>query len=202
MSDSHKFSFLQWLRLITWEGIQSLVGLISIIGIGGLFSIYKFRRNLTGIVGETSIKKGAFSLGPVILGPRGLTPDFRDHLYIHETGHSYQSRLLGPFYLFLIGIPSLISAWIMPRHHNQRWYEVWANKLAIKHAMIHFPAFDMESYVTPGKCSKYQNPRNGGYNIGGNPIVYEFKWYDILLLIPGMTCIVFLIWLISQWICT
>ena len=33
-----------------------------------------------------------------------------DYLYKHEYGHTIQSLILGPFYLFLIGIPSFIWA--------------------------------------------------------------------------------------------
>jgi len=53
----------------------------------------------------------------------------------HEQGHSLQSRLLGPLYLLLIGLPSIIGN-IYDRifHKGPAWYyrqpwEAWADKL-------------------------------------------------------------------------
>lgn len=52
----------------------------------------------------------------------------------HEYGHSVQSRYLGPLYLLVIGLPSLLwAAWHTygtPRHDYYWFYtEKWANKL-------------------------------------------------------------------------
>jgi hypothetical protein len=49
----------------------------------------------------------------------------------HEKGHSIQSLILGPFYLLVIGIPSLIHSLF---NHNEKTYynfytEKWADKL-------------------------------------------------------------------------
>jgi hypothetical protein len=54
----------------------------------------------------------------------------------HEYGHSVQSAYLGPLYLFVIGIPSLIWAGFFDNwreKHNKSYYwfytESWADKL-------------------------------------------------------------------------
>lgn len=56
----------------------------------------------------------------------------------HEAlGHGTQSRILGPLYLFIIGIPSIVWAWIYPcklfpytKNGYYRFYtEKWADKL-------------------------------------------------------------------------
>ena len=54
----------------------------------------------------------------------------------HEYGHSVQSAYLGPLYLFVIGIPSLIWAGCFDswrEKHNKSYYwfytESWADKL-------------------------------------------------------------------------
>ncbi|NNM54186.1 MAG: hypothetical protein HKM05_05625 [Spirochaetales bacterium] len=81
---------------------------------------------------------GAFSLGQTILmglppGYPGLEPMLR-----HEAGHSRQSRLLGPLYLVVIGLPSLLWAgWYTWRYRRGRtktphpygWFytEAWAD---------------------------------------------------------------------------
>ena len=54
--------------------------------------------------------------------------------YEHERGHSLQSLYLGPLYLFIIGIPSLLWAIWYKKHPNGSYYsfftERWADKLA------------------------------------------------------------------------
>ncbi len=61
-----------------------------------------------------------------------------ERIIVHEYGHSIQSIILGPFYLFVIGIPSLIWA-SSPRYIERRkkgrirytsfYPERWANRL-------------------------------------------------------------------------
>ncbi|MCL2722509.1 MAG: hypothetical protein FWD47_14355 [Treponema sp.] len=45
----------------------------------------------------------------------------------HEKGHYYQSLLLGPLYIPVIGIPSLISATFNLANHDNVYTEIWAN---------------------------------------------------------------------------
>lgn len=54
----------------------------------------------------------------------------------HEWGHVRQSRMLGPLYLIVIGLPSLVWAWlygwIVKRTKNgyyRFWTERWADRL-------------------------------------------------------------------------
>ncbi len=55
------------------------------------------------------------SLGPVTFGGYGFTH------WTHEAGHTWQSRILGPFYLFVVGIPSVAgAAW------TEKWADAWA----------------------------------------------------------------------------
>lgn len=53
----------------------------------------------------------------------------------HESGHVKQSKMLGPLYLLIIGIPSILWAathrYILPEKDYFWFYtEKWANKLA------------------------------------------------------------------------
>lgn len=54
-------------------------------------------------------------------------------LYAHEYGHVKQSRILGPLYLFVIGIPSLLWACWYRKHKRGSYYafytEKWADRL-------------------------------------------------------------------------
>ena len=55
----------------------------------------------------------------------------------HEKGHTVQSYILGPLYLFVIGIPSFIWAWCFKDYREKYGFsyysfytEKWADKLA------------------------------------------------------------------------
>jgi len=77
---------------------------------------------------------GAVSLGRIILYGQNMARDL--HLYLpHERGHTRQSELLGPLYLLLVGLPSIISAsrhgkegWI----HDEYWTERWADRWTVE----------------------------------------------------------------------
>ena len=65
-----------------------------------------------------------------------ILPDFcSEYYYKHEFGHYKQSLILGPLYLFVIGIPSICLN-IISRYNKKVWEnyynfytERWANKL-------------------------------------------------------------------------
>lgn len=78
-----------------------------------------------------------YSLGGIVLGKYiFINQDYTDKEIIikHQCGHVKQSKILGPLYLLVIGIPSLLHAWL---HEyictNTDYYhfytEKWANKL-------------------------------------------------------------------------
>ena len=80
------------------------------------------------------------SLGGVTLGKYiFINQDYTDKEFVikHECGHVKQSKILGPLYLLVIGIPSLLHAWLntyigcCKKHGTYyHWYtERWANKL-------------------------------------------------------------------------
>ena len=54
----------------------------------------------------------------------------------HEYGHTIQSKILGPLYLLVIGLPSLLWAWLGENYRKKNkvsyyafYTEKWANKL-------------------------------------------------------------------------
>lgn len=79
------------------------------------------------------IKKESY--GSVTLGNHiFLSPRATDTTVRHEWGHTRQSLILGPLYLIVIGIPSIIWAvthrTIAPNKPYDWFYtEAWANKL-------------------------------------------------------------------------
>lgn len=125
---------LLWL----WQLPQNLLGLILILIMkpeykyvleNGNF-VYFAKRMSGGIsLGKYSIISDYYHRGNQILN---------QNVVKHEgIGHGTQSRLLGWFYLLVIGLPSIIWAWlygsVIPYTKNgyYKWYtEAWADKLA------------------------------------------------------------------------
>lgn len=75
------------------------------------------------------------SVGSVTLGQHiFLSPRATDNTIKHEWGHTRQSLILGPLYLIIIGIPSLlwcaIHRAIAPnKSYNWLYTEAWADRL-------------------------------------------------------------------------
>ena len=65
-----------------------------------------------------------------------------DPMYMHEYGHTIDSRAFGLSYLFAIGIPSGISAWKDKirgtDNHHDFWTEKRANRRAAKYFKNHY----------------------------------------------------------------
>ena len=124
----------QW----TWGLPQSLAGLAMAL---------KYRRCPHKRVGGALATLhdgdwGGVSLGMFIFVPQGLRPEHEAKLLAHEYGHTFQSALLGPLYLLLVGIPSFLWA-NLPRNERKRilrhipyeshYPENWAEKLGRRH---------------------------------------------------------------------
>lgn len=125
---------LLWL----WQLPQNLLGLILILIMkpeykyvleNGNFVFFAKRMSGGISLGKYSIISDYYHWGNQILN---------QNVVKHEAfGHGTQSRILGPFYLPVIGLPSLIWAWlygtVIPYTKNgyYKWYtEAWADKLA------------------------------------------------------------------------
>jgi len=118
---------LYWLIQWTWGLAQSALGLVLfvLLGRGGV-------RQFNGAAVRSWNMKGSVSLGMFILMDRSHS----DRVLVHEFGHTIQSLILGPLYLFVIGIPSLMWAWLpiferFRRKSGKTYYwlycERWAN---------------------------------------------------------------------------
>lgn len=113
--------------LYIWQLPQNLIGLIL-----RLFYIHSEKIEIDGIkVWYNKSFRGGISLGNTI-----LTGSKNVFTAKHEHGHQIQSMILGPFYLFVIGIPSICWAWmygtIIPWTYNgyfKFYTESWADKL-------------------------------------------------------------------------
>ena len=93
--------------------------------------------------------------------PRNITGNFDEYvlsnpLYMHEYGHTIDSRAFGLSYLFAVGIPSIISAAnssqvsgepIGVSTHDFYWTETRANKRAAKYFKKYY-GIDWDEYET------------------------------------------------------
>lgn len=84
---------------------------------------------------------GGISLGMFIIMNSTMGKEWTDSIKVHEYGHSIQSLILGPFYLLIIGLPSIIwcnsKKYIkLRKEKNVSYYafypEKWANYLGSK----------------------------------------------------------------------
>lgn len=99
------YTVLQW----TWGLLQNIAG-------GVLFLYYlitnpKAKRSYYhgAIVTPWKKGKGSMGLGMFIFFGHGDSPD-ADKVMVHEWGHTVQSIILGPLFVFVIGLPSLTWA--------------------------------------------------------------------------------------------
>ena len=110
--------------------------------------IWQLPQNLVGFIISRKAKKHIKNGTPIYLKhlfysgvSLGNYIIFDDRIYIsdndiaHEHGHQIQSLYLGPLYLIVIGLPSVIGN-IIARifHKDSKWYynqpwEKWADKL-------------------------------------------------------------------------
>lgn len=80
---------------------------------------------------DASVSGWGMTSGPYINGLNLVADPIKDPTFAHEYGHTKQSKILGPSYLFIVGLPSLIGCWTDSIHdHDREWYEVWANQMS------------------------------------------------------------------------
>jgi len=127
------YYFLQW----TWGIVQNLVGLCMRLYVRSKDK--KHEKDSFKFYGAqvTEWTKGHGSMGMgmfIFYGHKGEKDETA--VLVHEYGHTWQSVLLGPLYLFVIGIPSFTWAFLpcfvkMRKEKNIKYVdfypEAWAN---------------------------------------------------------------------------
>ena len=142
-------NFIKEIGLYIWQLPQNLLGLL-------LIAIYKPEKDTLVLDNNNIVYFSRTMPGGISLGKYSIINSYYAGLKTgkktrledsvlkeldvvkHEgLGHSKQSRILGPFYLPVIGLPSIIWAWmygtIIPYTHNGYYVfytEKWADKLA------------------------------------------------------------------------
>lgn len=115
---------MNFLRIF-WELPQNLMGVLLLLWLkftGGILTI-KFRYNRF-VIKTCSI---GVSLGFFVFYPQSQGfPSNEEQNRRHEIGHGFQSMLLGPLYLLIVGIPSL-SRNLYDRYHYMKHKRSWKN---------------------------------------------------------------------------
>ena len=91
--------------------------------------------SVCGLAGSTFVADGAIvveptfrfglSIGGFVFHDQATHAVYGPLVVGHETGHTAQEEILGPLYLPLVGIPSLICALT----NTYAWPETWADEL-------------------------------------------------------------------------
>ena len=125
-----KNSFLWWLIFILlsiWQLPQLLVAMVMLPFIGKLRLV---KQSKFTFCFEASKMKGGISLGSFAYVDPNMAR--RPEIISHETdGHVIDSYILGPLYLIIIGIPSLLHANF---NFTKNYYDFYTEKLANYHA--------------------------------------------------------------------
>lgn len=111
-----------------WQFPQNLVGLLLLLILQGEI---KHKLNIIRFY-YLKIFPGGITLGEYIIVGTKQNLTVR-----HEFGHVLQSRYLGPLYLIVIGLPSIVHAGINNiigccEKHNEGYYHFWTEKWANK----------------------------------------------------------------------
>lgn len=119
---------LLFILLFVWQLPQNIIALIMLPFLGKInFMSYK----KFCFAFKCSKMSGGISLGNFAYLDDTLSRNQASVMHEQE-GHSVDSKIWGPLYLFIIGIPSIMWAWFGPDYicYYNFYTEKWANKHA------------------------------------------------------------------------
>lgn len=121
---------LHWIKfalLCLWQLPQLIVALVMLPFLGKLRLVANRHYNLC-FEGENM--SGGMSLGPISYVHKNSSLTTIAH---EVDGHTVDSKIFGPLYLFIIGIPSLIWAWKYD-YKKHCYYDFYTERRANKFA--------------------------------------------------------------------
>ena len=118
---------LKKLGLYLWQLPQNIIGKVLF----GLYPGYTTEIDDNAKVRISNRMSGGITLGKYIIVRNARSIK-------HEYGHTIQSKYLGPLYLLVIGLPSILHAsvhrsWCKNKDYYHFYTEKWANKLSDKY---------------------------------------------------------------------
>jgi hypothetical protein len=119
----------------TWELPQTLVGYLygGTRNITGNCNRVEYFDGITVLVGAGAFG-GSVTFGNFISLYPGIEPSWSDQTFIHEFGHTQQSKLFGLSYLYIIAPNSLVST-STNDDFGESWVEILANNWGLNYAV-------------------------------------------------------------------
>jgi hypothetical protein len=97
---------------------------------------FKLSRDVEVIVKNkySKVYRSKYMTGGISLGCFAFVDSYystRKEVIMHEQGHMWDSKVMGPLYLFIVGLPSLLNAAFgFTKCYYDFFCEAWANKHA------------------------------------------------------------------------
>ena len=145
-------TLLFYLLSFTWGIIWTLVGLFALLGT--FIFLNKKQRTYQVIKGRVVVYLPYTNFGGVSLGIVVIVSQLHPSLIKHELGHTIQSMLFGPLFIFLVAIPSGIRYqlfdWLSRRHYykyglNLDYDSAWFEGQATRLGNVYFSEFTKEN---------------------------------------------------------
>ena len=127
-----KKNFFEWIAyviLFIWQILQNMAGI-------GMWLNFRMRGDVEAIVKNkySTVYRSKFMRGGISLGSFAFVSNSmakKETVVRHEQGHMWDSKVFGPLYLFVIGIPSMLNAAF---NFTKCYYDFYTEKAANKHA--------------------------------------------------------------------
>ena len=110
----------------------------------------------------------AVTIGNYIIGNSTIRADANNSLFQHEYGHYLQSQTFGPLYLFMVGVPSILSASKHNGEHKFQKFEIDASR----RAFLYFNKY-VEKFYYPRE--EYYGHTHG-WDFEAHPVCSESQW--------------------------
>ena len=143
------WSCILYILLIIWQLPQILVA-ITMMPFLGKMELISFKKYCYAF--KCKNMSGGISLGLFAFLSESLSSS-RPHVMHEQEGHTVDSKIFGPLYLFVIGLPSLIWAGCRNREKHPCYYSFYTERWANKHAGL------TVTYNKHGRCNlSIENP--------------------------------------------
>lgn len=139
----HLFIILYWFLSLTWGIIASAIG--AVVSLFAIIFGGKPHKNGCTIIIEIGGHWGGLELGCFALCSNYSKnyPSYYEEIRRHEFGHSIQNIILGPFFIFIVSIPSAIRYWyerisnshgkyFPPDWYDSIWFEGTATRVGTR----------------------------------------------------------------------
>ena len=123
------FEWIAYVLLFIWQLPQNMVGFI-------MWLYFKIAGDLETIVNNkySKVYRSKYMSGGISLGCFAFVSNYsskKQEVVMHEQGHMWDSKVMGPLYLLIVGLPSLLNAGFgFTKCYYDFFCEAWANRHA------------------------------------------------------------------------